>query len=157
MSELATKIAAILPAVGAILLLALSPLLSRKVSGVLRGQINADLQRSGFPANTPIPPPVETEVIIKVYIDYAADAVQIVPATVLPVLGAVFSVAANLDEVAALTTLTLTLITAIALDSWLLSSSASDYTSRKRYGYSVITLAAACSNLASIVLIAVFG
>jgi hypothetical protein len=155
--DLAIKVGAVLPIVASLLFLALLPVFTKRATKTIGREIVENMKRQGFPADTPIPPSVDPKVVTDEYIVYAIDSVQLIPATLLPILGAVFTIFSTLNPVVTLSVLALTIIVAIALDSWIISTSASDYVSTQRRGYSIATSVAMISNAISVALILSFG
>jgi hypothetical protein len=150
------KLGAVLPFAVAVVFYLISPLLSAKVKGVLEGQIarnSASFQATG---QTAVPPPLTPE-MINDYVDYVADAVQIVPTTMLPVVGAIFAISAKLNIDVAIIVLVLAIIVAVTMDALVLSRTAPDYVSRKFLGYSIVCAAGIALNLAGLGLILAYG
>ncbi|WP_188196099.1 hypothetical protein [Nonomuraea sp. SYSU D8015] len=147
---------AVFPLGVAIVLYLLTPLSTAKIQKVLAGQIAEDAARYGVTTQTAIPPHLSPQ-MIKDYVEYAADTVQIIPASLLPVIGAVFAVTTRVAEEVALIILVSTVVLAVALDSWMLTRSAPDYASRKRWGYSLVNLIGIIANIVGIVLIFWYG
>lgn len=151
-----SKLGTALPIVAAIALLLLSPLLTAKVKRLLAGQIAMDSASHGVTPSTPLPPHL-TPTGIGDYVEYAADVIQIIPVTFLPISGAIFAISSGIPQMLAFAVLIFTVIVAVAMDTWLVSSSAADYVSRKRFGYSSVTIVAIASNGISLTAVLVFG
>lgn len=139
------------PFILAIVFLLIAPSLTAKVKTAVIGQTASEAQALGIKKED-IPPHLNDE-SIKTLIDYAADAVQIVPITLLPVTGALFAVAAKVPNIIALGYLILAVTVALVMDAWVLSQSADRYVSRTRKRYSIVTTVAIVSNLLGLAMI----
>lgn len=147
---------AAIPSAMAIILLLLSPLLTAKVKIVVERQIVADAAGHSV-KDSQVPPHFKTGPIGD-YLEFTADAVQIVPATILPLVGAVLALAT--EAVAWRPTVILfaaAAIMAFALDAWVLTRRAADYVSRRMLGYSVVTWAALAVNVFALATTLWFG
>lgn len=151
-----SKLGTALPIAAALALLLLSPLLTAKVKRLLGGQIAMDSASYGVTPSTPLPPHL-TPAGIGGYVEYAADVVQIIPFTFLPIFGAIFAISSDITQMLALALLGFTVIVAVAMDTWLVLCSAADYVSRKRFEYSAVTIVAIASNALSLVAVLLFG
>lgn len=140
------------PFAAAIALALISPLLNAKVKRIVMGQIAADSERHGVGSDAPVPPHLGPDEIGD-YVEYAADAVQVLPLTLLPAIGAVFAISKNQASVLSLVFIGVIMITAVTLDAWVLSRSTADYVSIKFGQYSVIALASLAINVAGILLV----
>jgi hypothetical protein len=87
------------------------------------------------------------------YVEYAADSVQIIPLSLLPVLGAVFAVSKDTSSVLCLSYLCGAIFVAVALDVIVLNKSTPDYVSRKLWGYSIVAWVAFASNVAGLAVV----
>ncbi len=146
------KLAAALPFAIAVVFYLLSPLLTAKVKTVLEGQVVRDASLYGQTAGTAVPPQLRPE-MIKDYVEYVADAVQIIPATMLPVVGAIFTISSKLAVNLGLIILVSAVVLAITMDAIVLSRAAADYVSRKWHGYSPINLVGIIVNLLGLSLV----
>jgi len=151
-----SKLGTALPIAAGLALLLLSPLFTAKVKRLLAGQIAMDSESYAVNKSTRLPPHL-TPPGIGDYVEYAADVVQIVPLTFLPVFGAIFAISSDISQVLALAILGFTVIIAVAIDAWLASCSAVDYVSRKRFGYSPVIGVAIISNALSLAAVLMFG
>lgn len=147
--------AAAVPFVAAIALFLISPLLVAKVKAAVRGQIAEDAGDVGVPEDK-IPPHLTRE-SIEGYIEYAADLVQILPLTLLPVTGAVFAIAAHVPSTIALGYLGVAVLAAVAAESWVLAQAAGRYVARRLFRYSVATVIGISSNLLGLAMILIYG
>lgn len=150
-------VSAILPIGAAILFLLFSPLLTSKVVNAVDGWIAKDAVAYGAIPEAEVPPHLTKQAIVD-YVEYAADAVQIVPATLLPVVGAIVAVTSEQSSsLAAVAILVGFIAAAVGLDAWVLSRAPQDYVSRKlRGGYSIVSLIAIACNVVGIIIIGVF-
>src|SRR5690349_20391179 len=123
MSDLPVKFGAVAPIAASILLLALSPLVTRKVKQVVLGQLAIAESDFGVTSSTSIPPHLRREPLMD-YVEYASDAVQVIPATFLQIVGAIFSLIAELASGPAIATLAIASIATIGLDAYILSQTA---------------------------------
>jgi hypothetical protein len=151
-----SKLGTALPIAAALVLFLLSPLFTAKVKRLLAGQIAMDSASHGVTPATPIPPHL-TPASIGDYLEYAADVVQIIPFTFLPIFGAIFAISSDVPRVLALAVLGFTVIVAVTIDAWLIACSAADYVSRKRFGYSLVAAVAIASNALSLAAVLAFG
>jgi hypothetical protein len=99
----------------AIILYLLAPLQSRLVRFAIASAI--DRARAGTKGvnNDEIPYHLMPEMIV----DYAADAAQVVPALLLPIVGAVYGLSSGVPESVAVTILVVATIAALAMLTWL--------------------------------------
>lgn len=134
------------PFIAGILFVLVSPLLVTRVKRSVQAQIRQDREHLGISFDTDVPPPLAPKVIND-YIEYAVDGVQIIPITLLPVIGAVFTVSTNGATMPTLILLCSMVLIAVVLDLVVTNSSTADYASRKFYGYSIAALVALCSNV----------
>lgn len=140
---------AVFPFLAAIAFVALSPQLVARVKRAIRTQISEDRARLGIQPDTYVQPQLSPKEIDE-YLDYTADAIQILPVSLLPVLGAVFAISKDSTSVPNLLYLGVAVIVAIVLDVLVLNRSTSDYVSRKRWGYSIVAWVAFLSNIAGL-------
>ncbi|MGH3867898.1 MAG: hypothetical protein ACRDQ4_17585 [Pseudonocardiaceae bacterium] len=147
-------LAAAVPFVAAIAILLIYPLLAEKIKAVIRGQITEDANSLNVPMDR-IPLRLISECIGD-YIEYAADAVQVFPLTLLPVSGAIFAIAANIPSAIALGYLGVVILAAVAVEAWILSQTAARYVARDRLGYSVTTVVGIMSNLLGLAMILIY-
>ena len=140
----------------AILFYLIAPLLM----GFARNSVSAALDRGR--ANDPginwreVPDFLMPE-SIELYVEYATDAAQAVPALLLPVIGAVYGFSAGVPTPLALTFLMIAFIAAITMLSWMVGVLPADYVARKRFGYSVLTIAGILLNLVGMSLALAFS
>lgn len=116
-----SKLGTALPIAVALALLVLSPLLTAKVKRLLAGQIAMDSTSYGVTPSTPLPPHL-TPASIGDYVEYAADVIQIIPFTLLPISGAIFAISSDIPQTLAFAILIFTVIVACAvpkLITWL--------------------------------------
>lgn len=151
-NEFAAKFGAMAPTVAAVLLLLLSPLLNSKVKRIVIGQIAEAETSFGVSSATPIPPHLSRGPLTD-FVDYTADAAQVVPATFLPIVGAIFALSSDIERGAAVAALVVACLAALALDAYVLTQSAAVYVSRKRMGYSIVTACAIGANLLNLAIV----
>jgi hypothetical protein len=154
--------AAAVPFLAAIALFLISPLLMEKVKFAVLTQIAEEAWRLNVP-ECKISPPL---ISIGAYIEYAIDAVQIIPLTLLPVTGTVFAIAADVPGPVALGYLSVAILAAVAVEAWVLSQPAGIYVSKrlskflpKRLlkDYSVVTATGIASNLLGLAMVLICG
>lgn len=141
------------PFIGAILFILISPMLVTRVKKTVQAQILEDKERLRIPRDAEVPPPL-TPKAVNEYIEYATDAIQILPATLLPVIGAIFTVSNNGASeltIGLLCLMFLVFLAAVAMDLGVTISSTADYVSRKFHGYSIAALVALASNVLGLV------
>ncbi|MBV9012890.1 MAG: hypothetical protein JO272_12720 [Pseudonocardiales bacterium] len=148
--------AAAVPFLAAIALFLISPLLTAKVKVAVLTQIAEEAWHLNVPEDKT--PPQLTRESVDAYIEYAMDAVQIVPLTLLPVTGGVFAIAAHVPGPIALGYLSIAILAAVAVEAWVLSQPAGKYVSHRfvRY-YSVVTATGIASNLLGLAMILIYG
>src|ERR1022692_2241005 len=144
------------PYSAAIFIYLLSPLLSGQVKASVTAAISLG-HRHGAPFSEATVPYYISEPVIGDYVEYAMDAVQIWPAVLLPIVGAVYGFTAGVPSPVALTFLVGACLVGAATVAWIQSKSPSDYVSRKWRGYSVVTCIGICLNVIGIVLAVVLG
>lgn len=142
------------PFAAAILLWAVAPLITTLTKNVVSGQIAREMYKHDELPWLPLPTPFKQ---IDDYIEFAADAVQVIPAVSLPVVGALVAAASNVSTITALLVAFMLIAVLITAICWVFSTSASDYASRGFGGYSVVTIVGIASNGAAIAVIMVFG
>ncbi len=98
-----------------------------------------------------------TPEMIADYVEYAADAAQVLPAVLLPIVGAVYGFTGGIPAPVSVSFLLLACLTAIAMTIWLIKLPPSDYVSRKWSGYSVLSAAGIALNLAGMALALALG
>jgi hypothetical protein len=84
---------------------------------------------------------------IGLYVEYAADTAQAIPAVLLPIVGAVYGFSGGTPVPLAVTFLILAFIVAIAMLAWMVTALPAVYVSRKRFGYSTLTIVGIGLNL----------
>lgn len=144
------------PFAAAVLIYSIAPLLSKQVKSAVRSAISEGRLHVNMVTEDDIPyylaPPT-----IEDYVEYAMDAVQVFPTCLLPIVGAVYAFGNGLPTEVSVSILILTMVAAIAMSAWIMSRSASDYVSRKMYGYSIISLLGVAINIAGILLVLIFA
>jgi hypothetical protein len=165
-SEITTlELVAILsPFAVAFLLLLISPLITRKVQNFVVAQISRDTQTylARYSADErqaiekQIPPPLK-DPDLGDHLGYMADAVQVFPYGLLPVVGGLFAITSNISTVIAAVILVVSIVGMIALDAWVLSRSASNYSARSLFGYTPVVLIGVIGNTAAIAAIIFWG
>lgn len=134
------------PYVVAIILYLLGPL----QSGLVRFAISSaiDRARADMPGvdNEQIPYYLMPEIIAD-YVDYAADAAQVIPALLLPIVGAVYGLSRGVPAPVSVTFLIVAALAAFAMLTWLIKTPPSSYVSRKWSGYSIVAIAGVILNL----------
>jgi hypothetical protein len=139
------------PYAAAIILYLIAPLLSRLVLFAISAVIAEGRNRVGDVQDQEIPYYLMPNVISD-YVEYAMDAIQVIPALLLPVVGAVYGFAGGVPSPVSLSFLIVACVTAIALMAWILNKPPSDYVSRKWHAYSIITVGGILLNVVGIVL-----
>jgi hypothetical protein len=154
-SEWTALSAATVPFLAAIALFLISPLLTAKVKVAVLNQIADEAWHLNVPEDKT--PPQLTRKDVEDYIEYAMDAVQIVPLTLLPVTGGVFAIAAHVPSPIALGYLSIAIFAAVAVEAWVLSQPAGIYVSHRliKY-YSVVTATGIASNLLGLAMILIY-
>lgn len=145
----------VMPFAAAILLYLVSPFLTRQAQRVLVGQIAESQVRSRPPDNPADTPYYLAVPAIEDYVEYVADLVQVAPAALLPIVGALFSLSQGGDPVFPLGFLTVVAVLSIGLIAWVGGQDAAVYVSRKWFGYSVVSLVGMLMNLAGLVVVSV--
>ncbi|YCK83037.1 hypothetical protein M1D89_07340 [Arthrobacter sp. D3-18] len=147
-------IATACPFIVAIFFILIAPKIVTRVSKTIQGQITQDRDRWNVSPDAEVPPHLSPKAIND-YIEYAADAVQIFPATLLPIVGAVFTISNNGATWLNMSLLILVVLLAIGLDVMVATRSTADYVSRRKYGYSVGAIVALLSNLLGLIVVIV--
>lgn len=139
------------PYVVAIALYLISPQLTGGVKFAVAAAINQG--RVGVPdvSDAEIPYYLTPDMIAD-YVEYAADAAQVLPAVLLPIVGAVYSFSSGIPAPVSVSFLLLACLAAIAMTIWLIKLPPSDYVSRKWSGYSVLSAAGIALNLVGMAL-----
>lgn len=145
-------LAATSPILVAILFIVISPLLVARVKRTVQAQISADAEKLGIPQGVTVQLPL-TPTAIDDYIDYAADAIQILPVTLLPIIGAVFAVSKHTVSMWAFAFICFVFVVALALEVYILVTSTSDYVSRRFLRFSVVAWVALISNIIGLVIV----
>lgn len=155
-SEWTALSAATVPFLAAIVLLLISPLLTAQVKTVVLGQIDKSAREHGVTED--MIPPSRGRDSLDAYIEYAIDAVQIIPLSLLPVTGAVFAIAAHVPSAIALGYLSIAILVAVVVDAWVLSRLAGKYVAKRlvKY-YSIVTATGIASNLLGLAMILIYG
>lgn len=154
--EWTAPLTAAVPFLAAIAFFLISPLLTAKIKTAVSGQIAEEANGLNIPEDG-VPPHLNRE-SVDAYIEYAMDAVQIIPLTLLPVTGGVFAIAAHVPSPIALGYLSIAILAAVVVEAWVLSQPAGKYVSRRfiRY-YSVVTATGIASNLLGLAMILIYG
>jgi hypothetical protein len=84
--------------------------------------------------------------MISIYVDYAADAAQVIPVILLPIVGAVYGFT-SVPTPVAVSFLVGTFLIAIAMLAWMLILPPANYRSRKRRGFSILMIFGIMLNL----------
>jgi hypothetical protein len=90
-----------------------------------------------------------TPKMIDDYVEYATDAAQVVPALLLPIVGAVYGFSSGIPVQASLAILLVATLAAFAMLAWMIRTIPSDYVCRKKWGYSFLSLTGISLNLAA--------
>jgi hypothetical protein len=155
-----TTLSAAVPFLAAIVLLLISPLLTAKVKTAVLDQIDKSAYEHDVTED--MIPPSRGRDSLDAYVEYAIEAVQIIPLALLPVAGAVFFIAADVrSEIAlgylALGYLVFAIVAAVAVESWVLSQPAGKYVScRPIKNYSVVAFTGIVSNLLGLAMILLY-
>lgn len=142
------------PFAAAILLWLVAPLITTLTKNVVSGQIAREMYKHDEILWLPLPTPYKQ---IDDYIELAADAVQVIPAVSLPVIGALVAAASKVSTITALLVAFMLITVLITAICWIFSRSAPDYASSGWGGYSVVTIVGIFSNAAAIAIIIYFG
>jgi hypothetical protein len=146
------RLAAPAPFIAAILFYLVTPLIARQVQRALRGEL-AEGGRHAPNLDTHFIPYYLTQSAISDYLEFATDAVQVIPAVLLPVVGAIYALGNGVPPVISISFLVAVCLAAFALNAWMFGHSASDYASKKWYGYSVMTLTGVSINIIGLLII----
>jgi len=139
------------PFFAAILFYLTSPLISQQVKRVVRSEISdGQLHVPNFDSGTV--PYYLTPSVISDYVEYAADAVQVIPSILLPIVGAIYALGNGVPPAASVTFLVSVCVLAFAINAWVMGRSAADYSSRKWHHYSVVTLAGMAINVIGVLM-----
>lgn len=133
----------------AIILYLLAPLQSGLVRFAISSAIDrarADVQGAD---NKQIPYYLMPEMIAN-YVDYATDAAQVIPALLLPIVGAVYGLSSGVPAPISVTFLIIATLVAFGMLTWLIKTPPSAYVSRKWSGYSTLIVAGIILNLAGL-------
>jgi len=157
-------VAILSPFVVAFLLLLASPLLTRKVQNFVVAQISRDTEAylKNYPADQrdnilrEIPPPLKVPDICD-HLGYMADAVQIFPYGLLPVVGGLFAIVSSISTAVALVIFIASIVVMLVLDSWTLAGSTSSYAARNFFGYTPVICVGLVGNALAILAIMVLG
>ena len=146
------RLAASAPFIAAILFYLVTPLIVRQVQRALGGEL-AEGGRHAPNSDPRSVPYYLTQSAISDYLEFAADAVQVIPAVLLPVVGAIYALGDGVPPVISVSFLVAVCVAAFALNAWMFGHSAADYASRKWYGYSVMTLTGVSINIVGLLII----
>jgi hypothetical protein len=91
------------------------------------------------------------------YVEYATDAAQVIPALLLPIVGAVYGFSSGIPAPVGVTFLIIAFIAAIGMLAWLTRALPAVYVSHKRFGYSILSIAGIALNLIGMSLALAFG
>jgi len=140
----------------AIIMYLIAPLLTGLVIFVVRAALNSG--RVGVPGadDTQVPYYLMPEVI-EDYVECGTDAAQVVPALLLPFVGAVYGFSGGVPASESVTFLIAVFLAAIAMLAWILKEAPSYYVSRKWHGYSILSLAGIVLNLVGMALALYFS
>lgn len=139
------------PYTAAIILYLITPLLTRLILSTISAVIAQGRNRVTGIREKQIPYYLMPDVISD-YVEYAMDAVQVLPALLLPIVGAVYGFAGGVPSPVSLSFLIIACLAAIAMMSWILNEQPSDYVSRKWHSYSIITAGGILLNTVGIAL-----
>lgn len=138
------------PFIAAIVFILIAPMLAARVKKTVQAHITEDRDRLHIAPDVAVPPHLSPKVIND-YIEYASDAIQIIPATLLPVVGVIFTVSNNGPSSWTLGLLLFIVLLALTLDVVVAISSPADYVSRRVCGYSIAALVALVSNVVGLI------
>lgn len=139
------------PYAAAIMLYLIAPLLSGLVLSAVSAVIAQGRNRLTDVQDQQIPYYLMPNVVGD-YVEYAMDAIQVIPALLLPIVGTVYGFASGVPAPVSLSFLIVACIAAIAVMAWMLSASPSDYVSRKWRSYSMITFGGILLNITGLAL-----
>jgi hypothetical protein len=144
-------IAVLAPFILSIVFLVLSPLFTKRAQQIVAAQIDRVNRATGATGET-VPDAVDPKTISD-YIEQAADVIQFLPVTLLPVAGVVFAVSSDITQGTALIVLLITVVALLVVDVWLTTVSAQTYASTKFLKLSLGVWAGVVANGACIVLL----
>jgi hypothetical protein len=144
------------PFAAAIMLYAVAPFLGMQVKATIRRVIASGRPHVGEVRDDDIPYTLSAKSIDD-YIDFAADAVQIFPVFLLPIVGVIYAFSTTTPAAVSVTLLLAAVVLAVGMNAWVTSSSPAAYVSRKWHGYSLITLIGMAFNGIALVLILIFS
>jgi hypothetical protein len=129
----------------AILLYLMAPLLT---NGVIRTIVAViDKGRADLPGvDSKQIPYYLSQDLIEDYVEYTADAAQVMPVILLPIVGAIYSFS-SVPTPVSVTFLIVVALVAVGMLLWILARYPSDYVSRKWHGYSILTMVGIVLNL----------
>jgi hypothetical protein len=144
------------PFTAAIMFYAITPLLGRQVKAAVQRVIASGLRHVGEVREEDIPYYLSADSIDE-YVDFAADAVQVFPVFLLPIVGAIYAFSSSTPAGVSVTLLLAAVVLAIGMNAWITSSSPTDYVSRKWHGYSPITLIGMLFNIVALILVLILS
>jgi hypothetical protein len=144
------------PFAAAIMFCGIAPLIGMQAKAAIRRVIAAGARHVGEVRQEDIPYYLTAESIDD-YIDFAADAVQVFPVFLLPIVGAIYAFSTSTPAGVSVTLLLAAVVLAIGMNAWVTSSSPADYVSRRWHGYSLIALTGMLFNGIALVLVLVFS
>jgi predicted tellurium resistance membrane protein TerC len=134
------------PFLVAIGLYLLSPLTTNLVVGAVVAAIDKGRAIAGKVDETQVPIYLAPETISD-YVEFAADGAQVIPAIVLPIVGAIYAFS-SVPAPADVSLLIAAFFVAIGMLAWMLTRPAAEYVSLKKYGFSLLTVVGVAFNLA---------
>lgn len=146
----------IAPFIAAIMFYAIAPLLANHTKVTVRRVIDSGQRHVGGSYEDKIPFNLAAE-SIEDYVDFAMDAVQVLPAFLLPIVGSVYTFSTATPTGLSVTLLLAAVVIAMGLSAWIMSTAPANYASRKWHGYSVVTLVGSVFNAVAIALVLGFS
>lgn len=150
------RFALVAPFVAAILLYVIAPLLARQTKAVVRHAIAAGQRHVGEVREGDVPYFLAVE-SINDYIEFAADAVQVFPVFLLPVVGAVYAFSSAVPAPVSVSLLLVAIVLAIGVNAWISAVPPADYVSRKWHGYPLVPLIGIAFNIVALALVLAFN
>lgn len=143
-----TLAAPFLVAVGLYLL---APLTTKLVVSAMASEIDRGRAIAGSVDEENVPLYLAAKTISD-YVEFAADAAQVIPAIVLPIIGAVYGFS-SVPAPADISLLITAFFVAIGMLAWMLIHPAADYVSLKRYGFSRLSIVGIAFNILGLTLV----
>jgi hypothetical protein len=141
----------IAPYLVAIGLYLLAPLTTKLVVCAIAAEIDRGRAIAGMVDEEQVPLYLSAKSISD-YVEFATDAAQVIPAIVLPVIGAVYGFS-SVPAPADISLLIVAFFVAIGMLAWMLTKPSPDYVSLKRNGFSRLAVIGIAFNLIALSLV----